>query len=149
MERLTAPDRVEKAAEEASELTVVQVSEDFRFVEEHHDARGSTFVFRLFGIDHLLIYTKAGYSRGGEIHEGYQVNETLFGSVKWVTPNAEYHLYPHAINSPFVIIKGEPHMMESVTDSLVWERREKPLENPVNYYKPYRDSIEARMKETK
>src|SRR4030042_6374649 len=35
VERLTAPDRVEKAAEEASELTVVQVSEELRLAREN------------------------------------------------------------------------------------------------------------------
>ena len=121
------------------------MDEDLSFLEEHHDARGSTLVFRYGGKDYLVVFTKKGYFRGGEVHEGYQQNVVLSGIVEWTTTfNTVTYTAPDII----VTTKHVPHMMKSVTDSLILEWREKPLENPVNYHKPYRDIIKAKMEET-
>ena len=120
------------------------MDEDLRFLEEHHDSRGSTLVFRYNEKDYLLVFTKKGYLRGGEIHEGYQQNVVLSGIVEWITLfNTATYTAPDTI----VTTKRIPHMMKSLTDSLILEWREKPLENPVNYHKPYRDIITAKMEE--
>jgi len=118
------------------------VEEDLSFLEEHHDVRGSTLVFRYSGKDYLIVFTKAGYFRGGEIHEGYQQNVILSGIVEWTTPD---ETTTHSVSNVIFTTKNTPHLMTSVTDSLIVEWREKPLENPVNYYNPYRDIIKAKM----
>jgi hypothetical protein len=109
------------------------------------DTRGEVSVTPFMGRDYLVIYTKKGYMRGGEIHAGRQYNVLVEGTVRWVTLRKKDATY--AAPALFVTEAEMPHMMESLTDSVMIEWREKPLENPVNYYKPYRMMVEERMRQ--
>jgi len=108
------------------------------------DVRGKIWVFNWNGKDYLLIFTKTGYLRGGEIHEGKQYNILLEGEMTWFTKGTysrKLCVAPEYIETP----KGYPHMMEALTDCLMLEWREKPVEQPMKYYKPFRKIIEAKM----
>ena len=113
-----------------------------KLVDDLSDNRGTILVFSDGEKDYLIIYTKAGYMRGGEIHEGWQQNVILNGIIEWITPD---QTSTHNVSDVIVTTKHIPHMMESVTDSLMVEWREKSLETPVNYHEPYRTLIKKRM----
>uniref|UniRef100_A0A6M3XY28 Uncharacterized protein n=1 Tax=viral metagenome TaxID=1070528 RepID=A0A6M3XY28_9ZZZZ len=110
------------------------------------DSRGFVLILEFRGKEYLLFFTKAGFMRGGELHRGKQYNMLLEGKVKWTQIIHEKCL-SHIICAPSFIrtLKETPHMMESITDSLMLEWREFPIEKPVNYYKPYREIIKAKM----
>ena len=110
------------------------------------DERGNVVVLSDGETDYLLIYTKKGYLRGGELHGGEQYNVLLKGEVRWFIDEQ----LPVKQLEPFQTIgKETPHMMESLTDSVMLEWREYPIEKPVNYYKPYRKQILERIEELK
>ena len=113
-----------------------------KLVDDLSDSRGTIMILNDGTQDYLIIYTKAGYLRGGEIHEGWQQNVILNGIVEWITPD---QTTTHTVFDSIVTTKHIPHMMESVTDSVMVEWREKPIENPVNYHEPYRALIKKRM----
>ena len=113
-----------------------------KLVNDLNDKRGTIIILNDGKKDYLMIYTKAGYLRGGEIHEGYQQNVVLSGIVEWTTPDGTT---THSVSDAIFTTKGTPHLMKSVTDSLIVEYREHPLENPVNYYEPYRKLIREKM----
>ena len=113
-------------------------------VDDLTDRRGNIYIVQHLDTDYLLIHTEEGYLRGGETHDGWQMNALLKGTILWVTPEKE-HIY-----TALSLIRteaGVPHMMKSLTDSLMLEWRERPLEIPVNYYEPYRILIKKCMEE--
>ena len=121
--------------------------------EKYEDSRGFVQVLEFKGQEYLLIYTKKGYMRGGEIHRGRQYNVLLQGSISWTIGGKEEIIYgptyiKETIYAPAYIVtpSNTPHMMDSLTDTLMLEWRELPLEKPVNYYKPFRDRIIKRRK---
>ena len=116
-----------------------------KLVNDLNDKRGTMLILNDGEKDYLVIYTKAGYLRGGEIHEGYQQNVVLSGIVEWTTPDGTT---THSVSDVISTTKHIPHLMTSLTDSLIVEWREKPLENPVNYYEPYRSIIRKKMEES-
>jgi len=113
------------------------------------DSRGWVVVWEFKGQEILMIYTKKGYMRGGEIHKGRQWNIILQGAVNWIIQ--QKYMFPlHQLyySSAYIVTPKEiPHMMEALTDTLMIEWREYPLEQPVNYYKSFRDLIEKRRQE--
>jgi len=117
-----------------------------RLVDDLNDDRGTILVFTDGERDYLLIYTNEGYMRGGEVHTGAQYNSVLKGLIKWDTPDSTTILSSATVH---VTQKETPHMMESLTDSLMVEWRENPLENPVNYHEPYRSLVKKRVQEKK
>jgi len=117
-----------------------------RLVNDLNDDRGTTLVFTDGERDYLLIYTRKGYLRGGEMHTGAQYNSVLNGLIKWDVPGSTTIL---SSATTHVTPKEVPHIMESLTDSLMVEWRENPLENPVNYYEPYRSLVRKRIMEKK
>lgn len=116
------------------------------------DKRGIIKIEELCGKEYLFIFTRKGYLRGGEIHRGWQRNIILSGSVRWSTTKflgskeVTYFSERFFSSNDIILTPAEvPHMMEALEDTLMLEWREFPIENPVEYYRPYRDMIE-RMK---
>ena len=115
-----------------------------KIVDDLHDRRGNILITSHGGVDYLLIHTNKGYLRGGEIHRGTQYNLLISGKIRWTTPENEIiYTTPTLFTTP----GDTPHMMESLTDSLILEWREYPIENPPNYYDPYRSLIKRSMEE--
>ena len=106
------------------------------------DLRGWVKIMKV-NKDYLLIFTKKGCKRGGEIHVGWQYNVLIEGQAYWTIGN-EKILY----KAPALILTPPhmPHMMESITDTLILEWRQYPLEDPVNYYEPFRKIILGKKK---
>ena len=115
---------------------------DFKLKLLQEDKRGSVHLFKFDGKEHLLIYTKAGYYRGGEIHLGRQTNMMIYGEVDWcMGGKLSRTISPVTVTIP----AHTPHMMYSISDSLMIEFREFPLEKPVVYYEPYRKIVKKNM----
>lgn len=112
------------------------------------DSRGDVFLIDQDGEEILLIFTKKGYLRGGEIHEGSQYNFIVKGKVKWTyhTHSGDWDDVVGEGETNFVP-KGIPHMMEALEDTIMMEWRELPVEKPMNYYEPFRNIVEAKRDE--
>jgi len=118
------------------------------FKQVQEDSRGSVSVMEFNGTDYLLVRTKRGYYRGGEIHKGRQYNVLLVGHQEWWIGEERKKFYAPVL---IIVPSHTPHMMYSCSeiDSLMIEWREQPLENPVNYYRPFRKIVEASRNEEK
>lgn len=122
--------------------------EILRRVFASSDSRGWVVVWEFKGQEILMIYTKKGYMRGGEIHKGRQWNVILQGAVDWTIGfESLYKKESYYAPAYIAVPKDQPHMMEALTDTLMIEWREYPLEEPVNYYKPFRDKIIERREQ--
>lgn len=107
----------------------------------HRDKRGKIWIAEFMGKEYLLLETKAGFYRGGDYHQTRQTDIVLRGSILWVMKKNGYSTTRYMrerdinVNPPLL-----PHMMISITDSLVLEWLEEPQPNKT-YYKSYRDII--------
>lgn len=107
----------------------------------HKDKRGRIWLCDFAGKEYLLLETKAGFCRGGDFHQTIQTDVVLHGTIRWFVSNNTFTTHKRMVegdmnvNPPLV-----PHMMLSITDSLVLEWLEKPQPKKT-YYKLYRDLV--------
>jgi mannose-6-phosphate isomerase-like protein (cupin superfamily) len=117
--------------------------------KSHEDERGAIFKLMMDG-EHVtnILFTKAGYLRAGDLHPHDQFDFVLCGEVEITRKEDLVELFCSIKpNEVLKIPAGQPHIFRSETDSLVIERWNGPFE--CTYYKPYRDRVEAQMKEKK
>lgn len=117
----------------------------------HEDARGRIWLLNYKDKEYLLLETKAGYSRGGDYHKTRQIDVVLSGKIVWIKTGELYagqdpeekgdHYQTLEEGDMTVSQPNYPHMMISITDSLVLEWLEIP-EAKKSYYLPYRKIVE-------
>lgn len=105
------------------------------------DKRGRIWLCEFMGKEYLLLETKAGFYRGGDFHQTIQTDVVLHGTIRWfeddgVFSHGRYMIEGDININPALI----PHMMFSITDSLILEWLEKPQQKKT-YYKPFRDIV--------
>jgi len=107
----------------------------------HEDERGSIHRILSQGREYLILFTRRGYARGGDHHKTVQHDVVISGQVeyRWKLNTGETirTLGPgEHISFP----AGAPHLMTSISDSLVVEWLEGGFFEKT-YYKPYRDIV--------
>jgi len=90
------------------------------------------------------LHTKAGYCRGGDYHKSIQHDIVLSGEILWVVKDkstGKAKTIDAVEGKKTEFLPNNPHLMFSITDSLVLEWLERP-EKKKKYYEPYRDVVE-------
>jgi len=94
----------------------------------HEDKRGEIYCFDINGKEFLLLSTKKGFSRGGEIHDRNQYLIVLEGEIEVMlydvdnkTEGISHRYNPVGQGELVKIPIGTPHYMTALTDSLVLE----------------------------
>ena len=112
---------------------------EFKLVNS--DERGEIQVAEVDGISYWLSYTRKGFGRGGDIHEGWQYNAILKGSFTvYLKPldGDEMRTY----RAPMVVTMPPemPHVFIALEDSYMieWHDHELPPFSKKRYYEPYR-----------
>jgi len=111
----------------------------------HEDKRGIIYVFKINGVEQLLIFTKKGHCRAGHIHDEIQYTMVLDGIVEWTQWECEHETVR-------VMYKGEvqttptnmPHLLKAVTDCWILEIKKNPKNKTANMMtKYYRGIVES------
>lgn len=112
------------------------------FIEEiNKDERGEVFRIVLDNKVYWLSYTKTGFGRGGDIHNGKQFNTILSGRFKvmlhYPKNDAEYNIFE---GDSIIIPKNIPHLLIAKKDSwmIEWHDHKLPPYKDKKFYKPYR-----------
>ena len=109
--------------------------------EIHKDDRGTLWTLTHNNKEYLVMETKQGYSRGGDYHKSTQHDVILSGVVVFTFMNNGIEKTKSlGEGEAITLLPGEPHMVTSVTDSLILEWLEGDFEKA--YYEPYRKIIE-------
>jgi len=112
---------------------------EFKLV--NRDKRGEILTDKIEGISYWLSYTRKGFGRGGDIHEGWQYNVVLKGSfeVRLMTLEGEdVRIYKAPV---MVAIPPEiAHVFIALEDSYMmeWHDHKLPPFKEKRYYEPYR-----------
>ena len=111
----------------------------------HGDVRGEIYLIEIEGREMLLLLTKKGYARGGDLHRSIQHDVVIKGSVEFTfhMNGRDYSLELREGES-ITFPEGVPHMFTSLDDSIVLEWLEGSFEK--TYYPPYRKIVEERMR---
>jgi len=112
------------------------------FEKVHEDVRGRIYRLQLEGREYMLLTTKKGFRRGGEMHSTEQRLTVLKGKILLVTPKLALRL---AEGQTFTIGCRIPHYLEVLEDSMVLEWKDSGLEDK-EYYLPYRKFVEESLK---
>jgi len=91
--------------------------------------------------DYWLSYTKRGFARGGDIHDGCQFNAILKGKflVKMMYPDGEVKRL--LLEGQSIVIPNDiPHMFIALEDSYMieWHDHKLPPYEKKRFYEPYR-----------
>lgn len=114
------------------------------FREIHSDKRGKICVIKYGDREFLLLETNARYSRGGDYHKSKQHDIVLCGTVEFrMTLTGGEQVKVLGSGEEIQFENGVPHMLTSLTDSLVLEWLEGSFEK--SYFKPYRERIEREI----
>jgi precorrin-6B methylase 2 len=91
-------------------------------VYENHDKRGDFYKFEIDSKPVILIYTKAGFMRGGEFHNVTQINDLIIGSVELILRvGNEVMDRTYEASQEIVIPKNVPHYFIFRKDTLITE----------------------------
>jgi hypothetical protein len=105
------------------------------------DERGWMSKFIIGKQEFWLSFTRKGYARGGDIHEGLQFNTVIYGNmkVKLMFANGE-KIVELPSDSSMVTPKSIPHVFIAFEDTLMveWFDHELPPYEKKQFYEPYR-----------
>lgn len=94
--------------------------------KEHEDFRGEIWTLTDTRIGEMtILFTNAGYARGGCMHDQEELLYVIEGSVivfqgnEYWSEGERMNKYSH--DSPVIIPIGQPHGFKSITDSVVME----------------------------
>jgi len=108
----------------------------------HEDERGSIHRILSQGKEYLILFTRRGYARGGDHHKTIQHGVVISGQVeyrwKWLGGGETIKTLGPGEHISFPA--GAPHLMTSITDSLVVEWLEGGVFEKT-YYEPYRKLV--------
>ena len=112
------------------------------------DNRGTIFKFKIGQNKFLIVITKGGAMRAGEIHNVNQYTFLLAGAVEVITKqeNKDVHeLYFSQFkeNKKIEIPKGTPHYFKFLEGSLMIENDDENM--TTEYYPEYRKLVEKSM----
>lgn len=117
------------------------------------DARGESYSLMFpDGKEAVLIFTKAGFLRGGHSHTTPEVSLLLSGSVKcWKIINGTEYTFTRKKGETLANRAGEPHLTLFLEDSwlLDWKSEVKAGEWETINYEPYRKQVDEQLKEIK
>jgi len=109
--------------------------------EIHKDDRGTLWTLTHNNHEYLLMETNKGYSRGGDYHKSIQHDVVLSGVVVFTSiKDGIEKVKPLGVGDKITFEPINPHMVTSITDSLILEWLEGDFEKA--YYEPYRKIIE-------
>jgi len=106
------------------------------------DCRGEIHKLDLHGAKVNLIYSDKGTMRGGDVHPNTQHGVVLSGKVCVRTP---YCLRFYGPGDHFTVEAGVPHLYSYHEPTIQLEWWSGPFS--AVYHKPYRDQVEASMRE--
>lgn len=107
----------------------------------HEDKRGIIWKLSYNNKDYFISFTRKGYARGGDIHNGKQYNAILYGNLL-VKEKYDVDIESILKGGDFIVInKNVPHVFIALKDSLMLEWHEYRLGEYENkrFYKPYRE----------
>lgn len=110
----------------------------------NQDERGKIYRMVLDGV-YWISFTKKGYARGGDIHNGRQFNSILKGKflVKMKFPTEEVKRV--VLEGQSIIIPNNiPHVFIALEDSTMieWHDHKLPPYKEKRFYQPYRELCE-------
>lgn len=109
------------------------------------DNRGSLLKFKLDNKNLLIVLTKKGFLRGGELHNMPQHTILIEGKIVVVTKwqNRDVTKLYKGLQE-FVIPKNIPHYFKFLKDSVIMEYEDENMTR--EYYPEYRKIVEESMK---
>jgi len=113
----------------------------------NRDERGEIWKTEIEGIAYWMSYTRQGFGRGGDIHEGWQHNVILKGSfeVRMMVPDVPEgeEVWSHTAFAKLAVPPEVPHVFIALEDSYMmeWHDHELPPFSEKRYYAPYRRLI--------
>lgn len=110
----------------------------------HSDVRGDSYRFDIDGIKFNIVFTKAGFFRGGDIHPTTQYFRLLKGEAEVTMRKEGKDIVKKAIpNEILVIPPNTPHLFKSLTDSWIVEWVDGEFK--AEYYEPYRKRVKEQF----
>ena len=116
------------------------------FEKINDDNRGKIFKLTLDKV-YWLSFTKRGFSRGGDIHDGRQFNVVLKGEFKVLMHYEKREVEVNMFEGDSIVIpENVPHVFIAKQDSwmLEWHDHKLPPYKDKRFYRPYRDRVDKR-----
>src|SRR4030042_1253391 len=114
-------------------------------VERKEDNRGEILKYLIDGKTILLIYTKKGFLRAGEVHNVVQHALLLHGEVDVITKIDNKDYVTKYMDMQFIMIpQNVPHYFKFLKNSVMMETQDENM--TTTYYPEYRKLVEESMK---
>lgn len=111
----------------------------------HTDIRGSIHRINIDGFNVIMLSTKAGFMRAGDLHKNIQFDFIFSGKIEiWFREGDKDTKKIYKKNDFLEIPPHTPHLFNFLEDTVMAEWQDEPFE--IWYYKPYREKIDEQFK---